>query len=322
MTNELKSKVLVVDDEPSICWSFQRLLGDEGHGVLVASSVEAGLQLARENEISLVLLDVRLPGEDGLTALPKFLEATKHVPIVVMTAFGDLETAVRAIQQGACDYLVKPFSLALATKTCRQAIRVLNDSHPTATANQVAASTSPLIIGNSAPMQQLFRHIAMVADSPLSVLITGETGTGKELVAAAIQRHSGRATKPYLAVAPVALSESLFESELFGHVRGAFTGATEDRKGLFELADGGTILLDEIGDLPISAQVKLLRVIEQQQFTRVGDVRPRDCNVRILAATHRDLDAAVQAGRFREDLLYRLVPYEFICRHFANVAVI
>jgi DNA-binding NtrC family response regulator len=300
------SKILVVDDEPSICWGFDRMLREEGYEVLTASSAEAGLKLAAQHPIALVLLDVRLPGEDGLTALPKFRDVTGNAPIVVMTAFGDLETAVRAVSQGASDYLTKPFPLEQAAKTCRQALRRSDARFSDNPSDSASAPSASPLVGSSPAMQQVFRQIAMVADSPLSVLITGETGTGKELVAAAIHRHSRRHDKPYLTVAPVALSESLFESELFGHVRGAFTGATEDRKGLFELADGGTILLDEIGDLPLGAQVKLLRVIEQQQYTRVGDVRPRTCNVRILAATHRDLNEAVAEGNFREDLLYRL----------------
>jgi DNA-binding NtrC family response regulator len=325
-----KQKVLVVDDEPSICWGFDRMLREEGYDVLAASSAEAGLKLASEHRFVLVLLDVRLPGEDGLTALPKFRKATGDAPIVVMTAFGDLDTAVRAVSQGASDYLTKPFPLEQAARTCRQALRKADLKLDESSSDTVMAKSNSLLVGSSSAMQQVFRQIAMVADSPLSVLITGETGTGKELVAAAIHRHSRRHDKPYLTVAPVALSESLFESELFGHVRGAFTGATEDRKGLFELANGGTVLLDEIGDLPMGAQVKLLRVIEQQQFTRVGDVRPRECDVRIIAATHRDLHESVRAGNFREDLLYRLAAVRIhlpplrerhgdiaiLCRHF------
>lgn len=312
MTLPAKSTVLVVDDEPAICWGFERLLREEGHQVLVAASAEAGLKLAREHAIALVLLDVRLPGESGLSALPKFREATADAPLIVMTAFGDLETAVTAVRQGASDYLTKPFSLAEAGEACRRALRraetQLGDEPPTSYANarKPAGGPSQQLVGNSAAMQKVFRQIALVAASELSVLITGETGTGKELVAAAIHRHSDRKDQPYLAVAPVAFNPSLLESELFGHVRGAFTGATEDRKGLFETASGGTILLDEIGDLPLAAQVKLLRVLEQRQFTRVGEVRPRACDVRILAATHRDLRRGVQEGTFREDLLYRL----------------
>lgn len=324
------AKVLVVDDEPSICWGFQQLLSSEGFEVHIAASAAAGLALAEQHQFALVLLDVRLPGEDGLSALPRFLQATDDAPVVIMTAFGDLETAVRAVQQGASDYLTKPFPLEQAAKTCLQAIRRAAKPLDPAPRLDVAEPSGSALVGSSAAMQQLFRQIAMVADSSLSVLVTGETGTGKELVSAAIHRHSRRHEKPYLTVAPVAFSESLFESELFGHVRGAFTGASEDRKGLFELADGGTVLLDEIGDLPGAAQVKLLRVIEQQQYTRVGDVRPRDCDVRIIAATHRDLNQAVSDGRFREDLLYRLAAVRIhlpalrerpediplLCRHF------
>jgi two-component system, NtrC family, nitrogen regulation response regulator GlnG len=310
MTTAAKPTVLVVDDEPSICWGFERLLGEEGYRVLVAGSAEEGLQLAGEHAVSLVLLDVRLPGESGLSALPKFRTATADAPIVVMTAFGDLETAVTAVKQGASDYLTKPFRLADAADVCQRAMRRASNQQPSVVLSFPGAiprrQRTHSLIGASPAMQKVFRQIALVAASDLSVLITGETGTGKELVAAAIHRHSHRSDAPYLAVAPVAFNPSLLESELFGHVRGAFTGANEDRKGLFETASGGTILLDEIGDLPLAAQVKLLRVIEQRQYTRVGEVQPRSCDVRILAATHRDLRRAVGEGTFREDLLYRL----------------
>ncbi len=302
-----RPKVLIVDDEPSICWGFKTLLGDEGYDVHVASSAEAGLKLAAQHKFELVVLDVRLPGEDGLTALPKFRATTHDAPVVVMTAFGDLETAVRAVNQGAFDYLTKPFPLDEASRICRQAMlrHGVETSQPSPSRDPATLSDMALI-GRSPEMQAVFRQIAMVAKSPLSVLITGETGTGKELVAAAIHQNSDRSGSPFLSIAPIALSESVFESELFGHVRGAFSGATDDRKGLFELADGGSVLLDEIGDLPMASQVKLLRVIEQQQYTRIGDVRPRRCDVRMIAATHRDLASEVIAGRFREDLMYRL----------------
>ncbi|HBJ36240.1 MAG TPA: sigma-54-dependent Fis family transcriptional regulator [Planctomycetaceae bacterium] len=326
MTLTEQINVLVVDDEPAICWGFEKLLRGEGHAVLTAGSAEAGLKLAAANRISLIILDVRLPGESGLDALPKFIAASGGAPVIVITAFGDLETAVTAVRQGAVDYLTKPFRLEDAAEVCRQALRrsvarIDNrgdanlDCDPKASQPWVPGLASKglrepghadALVGTSAAMQKVFRQIALVAASDLSVLITGETGTGKELVAAAIHRHSHRKDRPYLAIAPVALSPSLLESELFGHVRGAFTGANEDRKGFFETAAGGTILLDEIGDLPLAAQVKLLRVLEQRQFTPVGSVAPRDCDVRILAATHRDLRNAVAAATFREDLLYRL----------------
>lgn len=311
MSASSRITVLVVDDEPTICWGFERLLSEQGHRVLVAASAEAGLRLAQEHTIALVLLDVRLPGESGLSALPRFREATGGAPIIVMTAFGDLETAVTAVRQGASDYLIKPFRLAAAAEACSRALRRAEPQTAEVeaagfTAGRPRSRPAQQLVGTSAAMQKVFHQIALVAASELSVLITGETGTGKELVAAAIHQHSHRKDRPYLAVAPVAFNPSLLESELFGHVRGAFTGASEDRKGIFETASGGTILLDEIGDLPLAAQVKLLRVIEQRQYTRVGEVQPRACDVRILAATHRDLRQGIQAGTFREDLLYRL----------------
>lgn len=299
-----ESTVIVIDDEPAICWGFQRLLSDHGHRVVTASSAEDGLRLAAtESNVVLVVLDVRLPGMDGITALPTFREATDNAPVVVMTAFGDLETAVAAVRGGASDYLTKPFTLESASRVCLRAIRP--EPSPVKATAESAATTSTLV-GRSPAMQHMFRQIALVADSDLSVMVTGETGVGKELVAAAIHQNSRRGDGPYLAVAPATLSETVLESELFGHVRGAFTGATDDREGLFQLADRGTVLLDEIGDLNRAAQVKLLRVIEQGEFTPVGDVRPRKCDVRVIAATNRDLTAAVAAGDFREDLLYRL----------------
>lgn len=302
-----RSLVLVVDDEPSICWGFERMLREEGHQVLTASSAEEGLKLAAERQPALIVLDVRLPGQDGISALPEFLRATNHAAVVVMTAFGDLETAVGAVRAGACDYLIKPFPLDSALQACR---RALQRAPAISAANKAPASTkrerSQAIIGQSAAMQHAFRQIALVADSDLSVLITGETGTGKELIAAAIHRHSQRSESVYLPVAPVAFNPELIESELFGHVKGAFTGAISDRLGLFEQAEGGTILLDEIGELPLAIQAKLLRVLESGHISRVGEVQLRRVNVRILAATHCDLHQAVARGTFRQDLYYRL----------------
>lgn len=301
---ESPQTVLVVDDEPSICWGFEKLLGQQGYRVLTASSSEEGIATVRGEPIDLIVLDVRLPGEDGLTALPKLRQASSDAPVIVMTAFGDLDTAVRAIQGGASDYLTKPFRLEDAASACRRALEHSTFEPEDAVGDE--GGEASLLIGRSTAMQHVFRQIALVAGSDLSVLVTGETGTGKELVAAAIHRHSQRAQNPYLAVSPVAFSDTVVESELFGHVKGAFTGAEENRKGLFELANGGTVLLDEIGDLPMSVQIKLLRVIEQGEFTAVGDVRPRQCDVRVIAATNRDLSQAVADGSFREDLLYRL----------------
>ncbi|EMI55698.1 sigma-54-dependent transcriptional regulator [Rhodopirellula sallentina] len=321
--------VLVVDDEPSICWALEKMLTQEGHSVVTASSAEEGLERASEVQPQLVILDVRLPKEDGITALPKFLAATGQAPVVVITAFGDLETAVAAVKNGATDYLTKPFKLEDALRVCRQALADTNPHTPAVVATKAPVNPTA-IIGTSPAMQQVFRQIALVAESDLSVLITGETGTGKELVAAAIHRHSRRSDGPYLPIAPVALNPDLIESELFGHVKGAFTGASDDRAGLFERAEGGTVLLDEIGDLPLGTQVKLLRVLEQGQYSRVGDVRTRTANVRILAATNCDLHEAVAEGTFREDLFHRMtgmqihlpplrersVDLGLLCQHF------
>jgi two-component system, NtrC family, nitrogen regulation response regulator GlnG len=297
--------VLVVDDEPSICWAFERALQAEGHQVQSASSAEEGLELAERLQPSLILLDVRLPQEDGIAALPKFIVAAKRAAIVVMTAFGDLETAVAAVQNGASDYLTKPFKLEDALRVCRQGLHAAQSRIKPITPS-ASGQREVRLVGSSPAIQQAFKQIALVAGSELSVLITGETGTGKELVASAIHRHSQRAAQAYLPIAPVALNPDLIESELFGHVKGAFTGASDNRAGLFEMAEGGTVLLDEIGELPMSIQAKLLRVLEQGEYCRVGDVQPRRCNVRILAATNCDLREAVAKERFREDLFYRL----------------
>ncbi|WP_182867173.1 sigma-54-dependent transcriptional regulator [Rhodopirellula sp. JC639] len=297
--------VLVVDDEPSICWAFERMLSEQGHTVITASSAEEGLRLAADRRPDLVLLDVRLPKEDGISALPKFIETSGGSPVIVMTAFGDLETAVAAVHRGASEYLVKPFNLDDARRVCQVALSTSRQSSaPVAVVRKDQGDNR--LVGSSPAMQQAFRQIALVAASDLSVLITGETGTGKELVGAAIHRHSHRSKQVYLPIAPVALNEDLVESELFGHVKGAFTGADADRSGLFDRAEGGTVFLDEIGDLPMSVQVKLLRVLDQGEYLRVGDVRPRRCNVRVLAATNRDLHEAMRQGQFREDLYYRL----------------
>lgn len=304
--NDFTANVLVIDDEPSICWAFDKMLKSMGHHVVAASSAEEGLNVAAKMRPDLVLLDVRLPKQDGISALPSFLEVTGHVPVIIMTAFGDLDTAVNAVKQGASDYLIKPFRLEEAQRAVVNGLRASRSRVQPATPSRTRDSDDVRIVGRSPAIQQAFRQIALVASSDLSVLITGETGTGKELVAAAIHKHSRRAAAPYFPIAPVALNPELIESELFGHIKGAFTGATADRAGLFERAEGGTVLLDEIGDLPTGVQVKLLRVLEQGDYCRVGEVAPRKCDVRILAATNCDLSKAVKEGRFREDLYYRL----------------
>jgi two-component system nitrogen regulation response regulator GlnG len=311
------SRVLIVDDEESICWAFREFLGDQGHHVEIASTAEDGLKIAGASPLDTVVLDVRLPGMDGLAALSRFRDLVGPAPIIVITAFGNLDTAVQAMEGGAFDYLVKPFDLdqavavvgrALESKRSRLATgedrNSASDEH--ASAGRVAADDPSVLIGHSQVMQELYKQIALVAPTDVPVLVTGESGTGKELVARAIHRHSTRGRRAFLPVCLAALSPGLIEGELFGHQRGAFTGATVDRKGLLELADGGTVLLDEVGDVPAPAQVKLLRAIEHREITPVGDARPKPVNVRFLAATNRPLDALIASGAFREDLFFRL----------------
>jgi two-component system nitrogen regulation response regulator GlnG len=297
-------RILIVDDEPTICWALRESLGDEGFAVDVVASAEEGLASASRSRPDAVLLDVRLPRLDGLSAMRQFRERVGSAPIIVMTAFGNLDTAVRAVEQGAFDYLVKPFDLDQALQVVRRAVATA--VQPAATQCNSAAEPNHTLIGSSAAMQQVFKQVALVAGSDVSVLITGESGTGKELVARAIHRHSPRRDGPYLPIHLAALSPSLVESELFGHVRGAFTGATADRTGLLEQAAGGTVLLDEIAEATTDLQVKLLRAIEHREITPVGDARPRSTDIRVLAATNRDLPTLIAGGRFRSDLFFRL----------------
>jgi two-component system nitrogen regulation response regulator GlnG len=299
------SHILIVDDEASICWAFREFLADEGHQVDVAASAEEGLKLAAAGGLDAVVLDVRLPGIDGLSAMRGFREHLGSAPIIVMTAFGNLDTAVRAMEGGAFDYLVKPFDLDQAGAVLERALETGRSPKPQRTLVPTAADTETLI-GASPAMQELFKSIALVAPTEVPVLITGESGTGKELVARAIHRHSVRRDGPFLPICLPALSPNLVERELFGHVRGSFTGADRDRDGLLELARGGTVLFDEVGDIPLPLQVKLLRAIEHREMTPVGDARPRQTDVRVIAATNRPLADLMAAGQFREDLYFRL----------------
>lgn len=300
------SRILIIDDEPAIGWSLREMLRDEGHAVEVAASVEAGLETCARFEPEAMLLDVRLPGRDGLSALPELRSIVPDAPVVVMTAFGDLDTAVRAVNAGAFDYLVKPFDLESVSRIVAHALAegpsVATDG-PTATVKDSAAA---FMVGSSPPMQTVFKQISLVAPTDLPVLITGETGTGKDLAARAIHGHGPRRDRPFVATSLGALAPGVIESELFGHVRGAFTGATSDRAGLFTLADGGTLFLDEIGEAPIDLQVKLLRTLENGEVTPVGSATPLKVDVRVIAATNRDLRTAIAAGTFREDLYHRL----------------
>ena len=307
------SHILVVDDEEAVCWALKRALSAEGHKVAVAASAEeAFVQAQKQQRFDAVVLDVRLPGLDGLSALGRLRELTQDAPIIVVTAFGNLSTAVRAVEGGAFDYLAKPFDLDQALETVNRALqrRALHDQVPTDAAPPSPVTGPEEIVGASSTMQTVFKRIALVAPRDSCVLITGESGTGKELVARAVHRYSSRRDRPFLPVHIAALNPSLVESELFGHVKGAFTGAAQARPGLLALADGGTIFFDELADIPLSVQVKLLRVLEHNEVLPVGSNQSQSLNVRVLAATHQDLERRVADGSFRHDLFFRLNVFQ------------
>jgi len=304
------SHILVVDDEEAVCWALARALKSEGHRVSVAASAEEAFRSAQAHRPDAVILDVCLPGLDGLSALGRLREITHDAPVIVVTAFGNLNTAVRAVEGGAFDYLAKPFDLDQALETVARALRrqTLQDEAPAETT--VATAVPEEIVGASAAMQVVFKRIALVAPRDSCVLITGESGTGKELVARALHRYSARRHRPFLPVHIAALNPSLVESELFGHVKGAFTGAAQAHSGLLALADGGTVFFDELADIPLSVQVKLLRVLEHDEVMPVGGNQSQPLNIRILAATHQDLERRVAEGRFRHDLFFRLNVFQ------------
>jgi DNA-binding NtrC family response regulator len=303
------SRILIIDDEPAIGWSLGAIFTDEGHAVETTASVEAGLEACAQAPPDAVLLDVRLPGRDGIDALPELRALAPGAPVVVMTAFGDLDTAVRAVNAGAYDYLVKPFDLDRVARTVARALADRGAAATTAHDASTPAAAEPTLIGASPAMQEVFKQISLVSCSDLPVLITGATGTGKDVAARAIHAHSPRRKGPFVAVSLAALAPSVVESELFGHVRGAFTGATADRAGLFELAGGGTLFLDEIGEAPLDVQVKLLRALEAREISRMGAAAPRPIDVRVIAATNRDLPPEIAAGKFRSDLYHRLLVF-------------
>ncbi len=296
----MNRRALIIDDEEAVCWSLHRALKAEGYDAEIAATAEAGMRTDGERPADVVFLDVRLPGMDGLTALRMLTESRPNLPVIIMTAYGDLTTAVKALQGGAFDYLTKPFDLTQALRVARSAVE------RSAAPGADRQPHTDEMIGSSSQMQEVFKRIALVAGHPACVLITGESGTGKELVARAIHQHSRHSDGPFLPVHVGALNPSLAESELFGHVRGAFTGANESRKGLLALADGGTVFLDEVAEIPLAVQVKLLRALETGEVLPVGSDRPMMCNFRVIAATHRNLEQLAEEGTFRHDLLFRL----------------
>ena len=305
------SRILVVDDKEMMRDSVATLLGRRGHGVVAANGGEQALEKVAARRPDVVVTDLQMPGMNGLELLEELRKVDDAIPIIFMTAYGTIETAVKAMREGAYDYVTKPFSgeeLELAVERALSHARVLKENLVLKAAAQVdrSASTQTRMIGTSPRMTDLMEGLLLVAESHSTVLINGESGTGKEVAARLIHESSPRSSAPFLAVNCAALSPSLLESELFGHEKGAFTGADKMRKGRFELADGGTLLLDEISEMPLELQAKLLRVLQEQSFERVGSSRTQTVDVRVLATTNRNLEQEVDAGRFRGDLFFRL----------------
>ena len=294
--------VWIVDDDKSIRWVFEKALEREGIAYRAFSSAREALEALDSETPQVVVSDIRMPGESGLILLQKVRERHPTLPVIIMTAYSDLENAVTAFQGGAYEYLPKPFDVDHAVELIR---RALNDNQAVQSAAE-PQEAAPEILGQAPAMQNVFRAIGRLAQSNATVMITGESGSGKELVANALHRHSPRAKLPFIAINTAAIPKELLESELFGHERGAFTGAQTTRRGRFEQAEGGTLFLDEIGDMPAELQTRLLRVLSDGHYYRVGGHQPIRANVRVIAATHQDLEARVKQGLFREDLFHRL----------------
>src|SRR6476659_6758092 len=298
--------IWIVDDDQSIRFVLEKALAREDlptrsftNGREVLAALEAG---GEEGGPQILVSDIRMPGGSGLDLLTKIKEKHPGLPVIIMTAFSDLDSAVSAFQGGAFEYLPKPFDLPKAVELIRRAVE---ESQREEVAEERMAAT-PEMLGQAPAMQDVFRAIGRLSQSNVTVMITGESGSGKELVARALHKHSPRASGPFVAINTAAIPKDLLESELFGHERGAFTGAQTTRRGRFEQADGGTLFLDEIGDMPFDLQTRLLRVLADGQFYRVGGHNPMKSNVRVIAATHQDLELRVKAGGFREDLFHRL----------------
>jgi two-component system nitrogen regulation response regulator GlnG len=301
----MPKSVLIVDDEEAVAWALQKACERRGFRVSVAASAEEALKTAGRVPPDVIFLDIRLPGMDGLSALEQFHQVAPHAAVIIMTAHGSLSTAVQAVVGGAFDYLAKPFDLEQALDSLARAAEQSTPEAPVLP----SSSGQDEIIGRSPAIQTVFKRIALAAPTNACVLITGESGTGKELVARALHRHSLRQGRPLIPVHIAALNPNLVESELFGHVRGSFTGADRAHQGLIALASGGTIFLDELGDIPLPVQAKLLRVLERQEVLPVGGVQPVPVDVRIISATNANLSEAVREGRFRQDLFFRLNVY-------------
>ena len=299
--------VWVIDDDRSIRWVIEKALSQEGIKVSCFDNGAAALAALNQETPTVLLCDIRMPGMDGLTVLKHFQKDHPDIPVVIMTAHSDLASAVNSYQEGAFEYLPKPFDIDDAVSIAKRALVHANEQRRSKVRSDLTETTKSEIIGKAPAMQEVFRAIGRLSRSNITVLIDGESGTGKDLVAHALHRHSPRSNRPFIAVNMAAIPRELIESELFGHEKGAFTGASQQRRGRFEQADGGTLFLDEIGDMPADVQTRLLRVLTANgEFYRVGGQVPMRLDVRIIAATHQDLKALVEQNKFREDLYHRL----------------
>lgn len=297
-------KIWIVDDDKSIRWVLEKALQKTDAEIQSFSNPDEALKRLQHEEPDVIISDIRMPGMDGITLLEKIKHQSPNVPVIIMTAYSDLERAVSAFQGGAFEYLSKPFDVDEVVSLVKRAI-THKQKNSVAFVAEVSDETTP-IIGSAAAMQEVFKAIGRLSSSNLTVLITGESGTGKELVASALHAHSPRSGQPFIAINTAAIPKDLLESELFGHEKGAFTGAVAQRMGRFEQANGGTLFLDEIGDMPADLQTRLLRILSQGEFYRVGGHMPIKVDVRVIAATHQDLEQLVKEHKFREDLLHRL----------------
>jgi len=301
----MNKTILIVDDEESICQTLEGILTDEGYEVVSAGSGEDALRIVEEEMPSLVLLDIWLPGVDGIEVLKAVKAVHPQIPVVMMSGHGTIETAVKATKLGAFDFIEKPLSLEKVILSVNHALELARLEEENLLLKQKVSHEYELT-GTSGPIQELKEMIGIVAPTNAWILVMGENGTGKELVARSIHRQSRRSQKPFIEVNCAAIPEDLIESELFGHERGAFTGATAKKRGKFDLANEGTIFLDEVADMSLKAQAKVLRILQEKKFERVGGNRLIPTDVRVLAATNKDLEKEMEAGRFRQDLFYRL----------------
>ncbi len=300
------SRILIIDDDDALRKSFHKLLTEEGYEAESAASGEAGLKIIRRSMPDLVIADMQLPGMNGFEIFKAIHAIEPRLPVIIMTAYGTTESAIEATKMGAFDYILKPFEIPDMLSVIGQSLEAGRFMRSPVDMDASPETFREAIIGRSPPMQEIYKAIGRTAPTDATVLIRGESGTGKELVARAMYQHSARSDKPFLVINCVAIPEALLESELFGYEKGAFTGAIRRRVGKIEQANGGTVFLDEIGDMPFNLQSKMRRLLQEKSIERLGGREPVSANVRIIAATNRDLETAISEGRFREDLYYRL----------------